>query len=261
MIVAITGAARGIGLATARAFLDRGAQVVIGDVDAEAVARAAAETGARGVHLDVTDPASFAAFLTEAGEYDVLVNNAGIMPIGPVLGESDADARRCVDVNLHGVMTGTRLALARFLPRGRGHVVNVASVAGVLPTPGLALYNGTKAGVVAFTEAVRLEVAGRGVHVGAVLPTFTNTELVAGTRSPRGQRNIEPGEVAAAVVGMVARPTPKVVVPKRLGRQIAFGALLPRRVQRALNARLGLDSIFLDFDADARKSYDARIRG
>jgi len=263
-VIAITGAARGIGLATARALKAEGATVVIGDIDEAAVKEAAEALGVTGLPVDVTSRESFTAFLDRAeeaaGPLDVLVNNAGIMPIGPVTDESDADARRCVDINLHGVMLGTKLALGRMLPRGRGQIVNVASVAGVMFTPGLALYNATKAAVLAFTEATRLEVRDRGVHVGAVLPTFTNTELVAGTASPKGQKNCEPEDIAAAVAGLIARPRPQVVVPKRLGTQIRLGALLPERLRRATSRRLGLDKIFLEYDPDARKEYDARIR-
>ncbi|MFI0483055.1 SDR family oxidoreductase [Actinomadura sp. 9N215] len=262
--VAITGAARGIGLATARALKAKGATVVIGDIDEAAVAEAAESLGVTGRPLDVTSRAAFAAFLDaaeeSAGPLDVVINNAGIMPIGPVTDESDADARRCLDINVHGVMLGTKLALDRMLPRGRGHVINMASLAGVTYTPGLALYNASKAAVIAFTEATRLEVRGRGVQVSAVLPTFTNTELIAGTRSPRGQRNCEPEEIAAAVVELIGRPRPQVVVPKRLGRQVRLGTLFPDRLRQAIARRYGLDTIFLDFDPDARKAYDTRIR-
>ncbi|TDD85037.1 SDR family oxidoreductase [Actinomadura rubrisoli] len=262
--IAITGAARGIGLATARALKARGAAVVIGDIDESAAEEAGESLGVAALTVDVTSRASFTAFLDRAeesaGRLDVLINNAGIMPIGPVCDESDDDARRCLDINVHGVMLGTKLALDRMLPRGTGHVINIASLAGVLPTPGLALYNASKAAVVAFTEAVRLEVRDRGVHVSAVLPTFTNTELVAGTRSPKGQRNCEPEDIAAAVVELIGRPRPQAVVPKRLGAQVKLGTLLPDRLKQAVSRRYGLDTIFLDYDPEARKGYDARIR-
>ncbi|XVQ12871.1 SDR family oxidoreductase [Spirillospora sp. CA-255316] len=263
-VIAITGAARGIGYATARALKAKGATVVIGDIDETAVKEAGTRLGVAAHPLDVTSRASFTAFLAaveeEAGALDVLINNAGIMPIGPVTGESDADARRCLDINVHGVMLGTKLALERMLPRGGGHVINIASLAGVLYTPGLALYNASKAAVVAFTEATRLEVLDRGVHVSAVLPTFTNTELVAGTASPKGQQNAEPEDVAAAVVELIGRPRPQVVVPRRLGSQARLGVLFPDRLKRAIARRYGLDKIFLEFDPEARRSYDARIR-
>ncbi|MBW8486285.1 SDR family oxidoreductase [Actinomadura parmotrematis] len=260
-VIAITGAARGIGLATARAVQAKGATVVIGDIDETAVKEAAAGIGATALPLDVTDRASFSAFLDATGDVDVLVNNAGIMPIGPVTAESDEDARRCLDINVHGVMLGTKLALERMLPRGRGQIINIASVAGLLPTPGLALYNASKAAVVAFTESTRLEVLESGVKVGAILPTFTNTELISGTRSPKGQRNCEPEEIAAAVVQMIGKPRSALTVPAKYGRQVRFGALLPDRVREATIRRFELDKVFLDYDADARKGYDARIRG
>ncbi|MFC0037518.1 SDR family oxidoreductase [Actinomadura rayongensis] len=264
-VIAITGAARGIGFATARALSDRGAHVALGDVDEAAVRAAGDRLGAPAFALDVTARASFTAFLDAVedafGPLSVLINNAGIMPIGPLTEESDEDARRCLDVNVHGVMLGTKLAVARMEPRGRGHVVNIASLAGVLPTPGLALYNASKAAVVAFTEAARLEVLDRGLHVSAVLPSFTATELIAGTRSPKGMPNNTPEEVAAAVVDLVARPRPQVVVPRRLASRVRLGALLPDRVRRAAARRYGLDTLFLDYDAEARRAYDERIRG
>ncbi|MCP2340127.1 SDR family oxidoreductase [Actinomadura rupiterrae] len=263
-VVVITGAARGIGFATARACKAKGGTVVIGDID-EAAAKAAGERlGATALPVDVTSRESFEAFLAAAeaahGRIDVLVNNAGIMPIGPVTGESDADARRCLDINVHGVMLGTKLALARMLPRGRGHVINIASVAGLLPTPGLALYNASKAAVVAFTEAARLEVLDSGVHVTAVLPSFTNTELIAGTDSPRGQRNCEPEDIADAIVAVIGRPRAQVVVPANLGLPTKLGQLFPERVREAVMRLYRLDKVFLDWDHEARKFYDDRIR-
>src|SRR6202035_1265030 len=111
-VVAITGGGRGIGRATAVALIAQGARVAIGDIDAALAERTAQELGSGtiGLPLDVTERASFAAFLDQVeerlGALDVLVNNAGIMPIGPFLEETDATARRIVDINLHGVLLG-----------------------------------------------------------------------------------------------------------------------------------------------------------
>src|SRR5690348_2261725 len=122
-VVAITGGARGIGRATAAALIAQGARVAIGDVDAALATTTANELGAGtlGLPLDVTDRASFAAFLDEVearlGPLDVLINNAGIMPIGPFVEETDACAQRLVDINIHGVIYGSKLAIERFLPR------------------------------------------------------------------------------------------------------------------------------------------------
>src|SRR5205085_9529866 len=148
-VVAITGGARGIGRATAAALIARGARVAIGDIEADLAQGTAQELGAGtiGLPLDVTDRASFAAFLDEVerrlGQLDVLINNAGIMPLGPFVQESDATAKRMVEINLHGVIIGSKLALERFLPRIRGHLVQIVSAAGKAGFPGGATYCAT----------------------------------------------------------------------------------------------------------------------
>ncbi|MBL1079694.1 SDR family oxidoreductase [Nocardia sp. 2] len=264
-VVAVTGGARGIGFATARAARDAGARVVIGDIDTVAVDKAAADLDVPAFPLDVTNSAAFTTFLdaveSTCGAVDVLINNAGIMPVGPADAVPDTEAARCIDVNLHGVMLGTKLALRRMLPRGHGQIINIASIAGVTPAPGLALYNASKAGVVAFTEATRMEVRDRGIQVGAVLPSFTATELVSGTSTPRGQRALDPAEVAAGVVDMIARPRPQLTVPRALAFTVRLSTLYPDRFKRAIYHRFGVDSIFLNVDRAARADYDARIHG
>ena len=152
--VAITGAARGIGFATAKLFASHGARVAVGDLD-EKNAMAAAKkvgNGATGYALDVADKESYAAFLKAAeaahGDLDILVNNAGIMPNGAFLDLDDQTDRLQFDVNVFGVINGMKLALPCMIERGRGHVVNVASLAGKFPIRGLAVYNATKFAVV-----------------------------------------------------------------------------------------------------------------
>src|SRR6185312_9766372 len=168
---AITGAARGIGKATAQAFLRQGMKVAIGDVDLAAAQQTASELGQRTIALplDVTERESFARFLDEAekqlGPLDVLVNNAGIMPLGRFVDEDDITARRIIDINLHGVILGMKLGLERMVARNHGHIVNIASQAGKFGAPGGATYSATKHAVVGLTEAVRGELRLMGADV------------------------------------------------------------------------------------------------
>src|SRR6478609_2481745 len=175
-VVAITGGARGIGKATAKALAREGAVIAIGDLDAELARATASELGegSVGLELDVTRRDSFANFLDQVSErlgpLDVLINNAGIMPIGPFASEDDATARRMIDINLHGVIYGMKLALPGMRERGRGHVVNLASQAGKAGLPGGATYCATKHAVVGLSEAVRAELRGTNIGVSVVMP-------------------------------------------------------------------------------------------
>ena len=160
-VVAITGGARGIGKATAKALVGKGAKVAIGDLDRELAERTAAELGGDtlALELDVTRRESFEGFLDQVeerlGSLDVLINNAGIMPLGRFVDEDDLTAQRMVDINVHGVMFGMKLALPRMQRRNAGHIVNLASQAGKGGFPGGATYCGTKHFVVGASEAVR----------------------------------------------------------------------------------------------------------
>ncbi|MGE4428000.1 MAG: SDR family oxidoreductase [Solirubrobacteraceae bacterium] len=261
---AITGGARGIGRSIAAALAGRGMTVVIGDVDLETARATAAELGER-VHarpLDVTDEVSFAAFLDEAdgvaGGLEVLVNNAGIMPVGAFLEEDPASTRRQVEINVFGVVTGCRLAVPRFKQRGSGQVVNVSSVAGLSGYPGMASYSGTKHFVRGFSEALRSELLGTGVSLSVVMPGFVGTELTAGIGDARFFKKISPDDVAAGVVRAIERPRFEVYVPRNLrGMSVAMG-LLPRRVQDAALRFTRADRLALDYDPVQRRAYEER---
>lgn len=264
-VVAISGAGRGIGLATATALYATGARVVIGDIDVTAGEAAAKALGERAVAtaLDVSDFASFAAFIAFAedafGPLDVLINNAGIMPIGPFLDESAATAKRATDINLGGCLNGMRAGLPGMLTRGRGHIVNVASVAGKSPVPGGLTYAATKAAVISATETARVEYAGTGLHFTCIMPSFTNTELIAGTQGTRFLKNVEPEDVAAAIVDAIASPKADVYVPKMLAPIVKTTPLMGRRLRDRLNKALKADRTFLEIDHTARAGYDTRI--
>lgn len=264
-VIAITGAGRGIGLATARRLHVDGARVAIGDIDADVATSSAAELGpdVLASPLDVTDPTSFEQFLAlterELGPLDVLINNAGIMPIGPMLEEPHGLAQRVVEINILGVLTGMKLALPGMLARGRGHIVNLASVAGKAPVPGGASYAASKAAIVSLTETARVEFARKGIAFTCVMPSFTATELISGTKGTRLVPTVEPDDVASSIVRALSRPRADVYVPSSVGAIVRTQALLGRRLRDAINHLIRADRTFLEVDRGARASYEARI--
>jgi NAD(P)-dependent dehydrogenase (short-subunit alcohol dehydrogenase family) len=261
-VVAITGGARGIGRATAQALVREGARVAIGDIDRSAAERTGAELGILGLPLDVTDHAGFTVFLDEVerrlGPLDVLVNNAGIMPITPLVDETADSIARQLEINLHAVIHGTQDAARRMQPRGTGHIVNIASLAGRLGVPNMATYCATKHGVVGFSEAMHLELRGSGVEVTAVMPYFARTELATGMANARGQRFVTPEEVADATVSALRRPRFDVYVPRSSGVLAQLGNALPQRPREALRRLLRTDDVAVKADFKARAAYEQR---
>jgi NADP-dependent 3-hydroxy acid dehydrogenase YdfG len=263
---AITGAARGIGRATAEALLRQGMKVAIGDVDFETARQTASELGASTVALplDVTDRDSFAAFLDAAeqqlGPLDVLVNNAGIMQVGRFIDEDDLTARRMIDINLHGVILGMKLALERMIPRDRGHIVNISSQAGKFGAPGGATYSATKHAVVGLTEAVRGELRLMGAHIDLsyVMPFVVNTELGSGLGEARGMSNLEPAEVADAIVDALQMGIVDVWVPKSAKRTNIITGLLPRPMAEGIGRAMKADRVLAGADLNTRRAYEMR---
>ena len=267
--VAITGAARGIGYATAKALLARSARVVIGDRDValqeSAVAQLTKLGQVSGYPLDVTDRESFATFLDKArtdggGRIDVLINNAGVMPVGAFLEQSEQAIRSAIEVNFYGVLSGCQLVLPEMVARRSGHIVNIASLAGMLAVPGQVVYAGTKFAVVGLSSGLSDEFAPQGVEVSCVMPTFTNTELIAGTHPSAAQKPVEPEDIAAAVLKVLDKPTTLVSVPLWGRFFCAVTPTLSAKARRWLSHKMGNDTVFLTFDREVRQSYEQRAQ-
>ena len=265
--VAVTGAGNGIGRAIAIHLASAGAKVAIGDVDvagAEAVAREIG-SGAFAAALDVADREQFAAFLDAAeerhGPLRVMVNNAGIDWVGPFHEEPDEVTRREIEVNLYGVTLGSKLALARMLPRRQGHLVNVASGVGRVPLPGSSTYSATKHGVVGLTESLRLEYRRSGVSFTLVHPSQVETAMIDGQARPRALPLVTPDDVGRAVVEAVRDGRFEVWVPRSQGATARLQGVLPRAARDAILAALGVTRIAGDYDVEARRAYHRRMFG
>ena len=262
-VVAVTGGGRGIGRAIAQALAREGARVAVGDLDRESAERTAAGLGDEGLGLgvDVTDHAGLIAFLDEVeqrlGPLDVLVNNAGIMPVTPLVEESAESIARQLDINLRAVIHGTQEAMRRMVPRGTGHIVNMASIAGRSGFPHLATYCATKHGVVGLSEAARVELRDTGVEVSVVMPSIVRTELTTGLADSR-VKAVEVEDVAREVLSALKAPRFDVFVPRSNGPLIQLTSPLPRRAREAIGRWLKADQSLLKADRSARVAYEAR---
>ena len=263
-VVAITGGAQGIGKVTAAALIRRGARVAIGDLKAELAEQTATELGGNCVafELDVTSRESFESFYANAakelGPIDVLINNAGIMPLNLLTDESDEIAKLQIDINLHGVIFGTKIAMADMIARNTGHIVNIASQAGKAGFPGGATYCATKHAVVGLSEAARGELRDTNVEVSCVMPAIVNTELGSGLHDARGVKTLEPEEVAEAIVEALETNRFDVWVPKETVYIATAMTLVPRRGREAIARFLKADDVLSTPDRSVRAAYEDR---
>ena len=258
-VAIVTGAASGIGKALSGALARRGATVVLADID-EAGAKAAADDiaagppgRASGVALDVTDADAVATLVERTardhGHLDLLFNNAGIGIVGPVRELTLAHWNRAIDVNLRGVVHGVVAAYPVMIRQGRGHIVNTASLAGLLPSPMLTPYGMTKHGVVGLSTSLRMEAAAHGVRVSVVCPGVIDTPLLDKGNPPDLPQVDVPSarrlltkmiggpypasSLAEDVLDALARNRPIIVTPRH--------ARIPWRVYR-LSPRLIIES-------------------
>jgi NADP-dependent 3-hydroxy acid dehydrogenase YdfG len=263
-VIAVTGGARGIGKQIAAQLARAGARVAIGDIDESAARATATELGTkvRGFGLDVADRNSFAAFLAavelEWGPLDVLVNNAGVMWVGPFDREPETARRRQFDVNVHGVINGVTLAAPAMRARGAGHIVTVASAASKLAPPGESSYAATKHAVLGYLSGVRAELRGSGVELSVIMPTVVDTELATGTDTG-AVALLQPADVARAVVRTLERPRFEVTVPRYLGPLLRAVNVVPAALRdRVLHAMVP-DQVAAVHDSSRRADYEHQV--
>lgn len=262
-VVLITGGGRGIGRATGAAFVERGATVCLADLDLPEAQRAAEEIGAHALGLDVTSRESFEQCVADVvdrfGKLDVLVNNAGVMPLGGFLDEADTLSATTLDVNVWGLIHGMRVVLPAMIERGSGHVVNVASLAGKMGVPGMAVYNASKFGALGLSLAVRAEFAGTGVSVSAVLPAAVRTGLSSGVNVGHLLPTVDPEDVANAIVASVRNRRAEIPVPGYLAVLDLVIAVTPQWIMRLARRAIDDARALTAVDHDARGDYEQRV--
>ncbi|QCH25585.1 SDR family NAD(P)-dependent oxidoreductase [Mycobacteroides salmoniphilum] len=266
-IALVTGGARGIGLSIAQRLAREGVRVVIADLDGEAAARAAREigSGAQGFALDVAEFDEYLRVVTEVeetiGPIDIVVNNAGIMPVGPLLGELRGVAEATMRVNFWSHYISYQVLAPRMIARGRGHFINVTSAAGAIHSPGLASYVASKHAATGFARSAREELVGTGVTISTVMPAAVRTQLVDGIPFKWWEKlGIIPPEWVARDAVRTVRNRPAVVGSPR-------GTVLALRLQHLIPEWLWLlgrrvvnaDRTVGPVDRRARSEYDGRI--
>ncbi len=274
-VALVTGAARGIGFATARDLYERGAKVVLVDLDPEATVLAAKELGERavGIGADVTDAAAMQDVVARAvdafGRLDIVVANAGIAPAPTTSRAMDPDTfERVLDVNIHGVYRTVHAALPQII-RNRGHVVVTASiyafVNGVLMSP----YAMSKAAVEQYGRALRGELAQHGASASVAYFGFIDTAMTQDAfTDPIGKRfestfpkflmkKLQPAEAAHAVVNGVERRAPRIIAPKRWAAMSTLRGVVNPLLDLRTEKNVTIQGILRDAD---RRRHSVRSR-
>jgi all-trans-retinol dehydrogenase (NAD+) len=258
--VLITGAASGIGREMAREAADRGAIVVAWDIDSTGLEALAAELQAKGTSVrtdvvDVTDRESIYATASrvndQLGGVDVLVLNAGIVDKATILDSSDEMLDRVMDVNVNALFWGAKAFVPGMVERGRGHVVTIASITSIVPTPGMATYTVSKHAAYGFGETLRTELHSQapGVRSTVVMPFFIATGMFEGAgtvKLPFFTQHLEPTQVATAVMDAVEHDRARVILPG-IGIIAQVLRALPPTLYDAVAQKVGLMSVMSGF--------------
>jgi len=231
----VTGASSGIGLATARALARRHVSVLATGLDSPELAALQGSAGVRVLAADLGRDEEIERLLAWAGPVDLLVNNAGFGWYGPLSGMDPGRTGDLLRINLAVPLRLTAALMPGMIERGRGHIVNVASIAGHIGVPHEAVYSASKSGLITFSNSARAELAGTGVGLTLVVPAAVDTPFFAREGRPydrRMPRLVSPDRVAERLVAAVERGTPEVFVPRWIAFPVRFHGGLPRLFER-----------------------------
>jgi short-subunit dehydrogenase len=238
----LTGATGGIGHAIARALHARGAELILTGRRTEVLEELAAEVGGTTIACDLSDPAAVRKLMDEVGDIDVLVANAALPGVGAVADYTEEAIDRDLDVNLRAPIVLTRWATKQMLPRGRGHIVLIGSLAGRAPSPLTAMYNATKFGLRGFALAHRDDLHGTGVGISIVEPGFVSDAgmfVESGMRLPKGARAVSPDDVARGVVRSIDQDLGEVMIAPGEMKFLSALAMVSPRFNSAIMRRVG----------------------
>lgn len=262
--ILVTGGARGMGKLLARRCLQKGTRAaILWDIDEAALNATTAELERQGytIHpyvVDVTDAADVAWAAQDiadtVGTVDIVFNNAGIVVGKPFVAHSDADIERTMAVNVTGVMRTARAFLPAMLARGKGHIVNIASAAGLLPNPNMSVYAASKWAVVGWSESLRLELeeAQADLHVLTVTPSYINTGMFDGVKAPLLTPMMEPDDIVRRILRAVEQNDIILRAPFMVKSVPLLRGLLPTRVFDYVADKLGVYDSMDDFHGHGR---------
>lgn len=266
-VAMVTGGARGIGLAIARKLVAEGATVVIADLEESVAITTAAQIGhgTVGIGIDAADAASYRSAVewveSNVGPIDIAVNNAGIMPVGPLLSESEGVANATMRVNFWAHYHSFQILAPKMIARGRGHFINVTSAAGAIHSPGLATYVASKHAATGFGRSAREELLGTGVTLSVVMPSAVRTQLVDGIPFKWWERLgiISPEMVARRAVGTLRRRPAVVGAPIGTVALLRLYPVVPEPIWLLGRRMVGADRTLEPYDKTERAEYDGRI--
>jgi short-subunit dehydrogenase len=254
--VLITGATGGIGHAIARAMRDRGAELILTGRRADVLEGLAADVDGTALAADLSDAADVTKLMATVGQVDVLVANAALPGVGALTEFTEEQVDRALDVNLRAPIILSRWATEQMVPRGRGHIILIGSIAGRAPSALTSMYNATKFGLRGFALAHREDLRGTGVGVSVVEPGFVSDAgmfVESGMKLPKGARTVSPEDVARAVIRSIDKDLGEVMVAPTEIKLLSGLALVAPRVNAAIQRGLGGEDIIRSGTSDTKR--------